>query len=432
MSSGGQSVTGGTRWGADRRSEVLTPAMSGAVSVYQLTTEGPEELGEATIGLGANFSLGAPGLEVQSWKSGRLVLQVRSADGRRAEGFISVAAFAEITRRAGPIAPRLLAVLAGTETPADVAAIMSWFHEDPRRLAGTMPINIGGGADETKKDNERNRMVAVGELNSSYAVPVAGGIGAETGGAASWRRFMEHVFAAFRERRSPFGRTTAGRKGEDDDDDDNFDGAPDSDPVDPAVTRSLVVFQRLFELLLSPENAPRHAITAFDLTQYVCERLQPDVGLAKAWLDRLVDVLTRVPPPADRREDVAAAILVLLACDYEPRHARTARAQLFQLGFPISGEAPSSEHVQGFQSVLIQTIGISEIWERVQTARTFSEQTRAYLSALKKGQPSTGYEDLPKEAPEEWPVLEDAFSSQDSREKIIVLNKWSNACPRHH
>jgi hypothetical protein len=104
--------------------QVLTPAMSGAVSVYQLTTEGAEKLGEATIGADANFSLGAPELEVQSWKGGRLVLQVRSADGRRAEGFISVAAFAEITRRAGAIAPRLFALLAGTETPADVAAIM--------------------------------------------------------------------------------------------------------------------------------------------------------------------------------------------------------------------------------------------------------------------------------------------------------------------
>src|SRR5256885_11258985 len=56
------------------------------------------------------------------------------------------------------------------------------------------------------------------------------------------------------------GRTTAGRKGEDEDDDD-VDAAPDSTPADPAVARSLEVFDKLFELLLSPENAPRHAIT---------------------------------------------------------------------------------------------------------------------------------------------------------------------------
>lgn len=275
--------------------QVLTPAMSGTLSVFQLTTEGTQKLGEATLGPDATFNLGAPGLEVQSWKGSRLVLQVWSADGRRAEGFVSVAAFAEITRRAGALAPRLLAVLAGTETPADVAAIMSWFHEDPRRLAGTIPMRIGGGVDEREDDNGRDRTIAIRELNSSYAVPLTTTIGPGTSGTASWQRFMEHVFAAFRERRGPFGRTTAGRKDEDEDDDDS-DGAPDSAPVDPAVARSLEVFGRLFELLLSPENAPRHAITAFDLTQYVCERLHPDLGIAKAWLGRLVDILIRIAP----------------------------------------------------------------------------------------------------------------------------------------
>jgi hypothetical protein len=407
--------------------QILTPVMSGAVSVFQLTTEGAEELGEATVGPDATFSLDAPGLEVQSWKGGRLVLQVQSADGRRAEGFVSVAAFAEITRRAGALAPRLLAVLAGTETPADVAAIMSWFHEDPRRLAGAMPMRIGGGADEHEEENGLSRTIAVGELNSRYAV--AANIGTESVGAASWRRFMEHVFAAFRERRGPLGRTTAGRKGEDDDD---FDEAPESAPIDPAVARSLDVFEKLLAFLLSPENAQRHAILAFDLTQYICERLQPDFGIAEAWLDRLVYVLASVAPPADRREDIAAAILVLLACSSEPSRVRIARARLLRLGFSVSGGPPSSERVQGFQSVLIQTTGFAESWEAVKTVRTFAEQIRAYLCALKTGQPSTEYGDLPKAASEEWPVLADAFNSQESRRRIFVLEDWSTACPRCH
>ena len=58
-------------------------------------------------------------------------------NGRQAEGFVSVASFADITRRAGVIGRRLFAVLAGTETPEDVAAIMSWFYEDPQRLGET-------------------------------------------------------------------------------------------------------------------------------------------------------------------------------------------------------------------------------------------------------------------------------------------------------
>jgi hypothetical protein len=64
--------------------------------------------------------------------------------------------------------------------------------------------------------------------------------------------------------------------------------------------------------------------------------------------------------------------------------------------------------------------------------RTFPEQTRAYLSALKTGHPSTEYPDLPKAAPQEWPVLQDVFTSPNSRDRILVLEKWSNACPKHH
>jgi len=410
--------------------QILTPSMSGAVSIFQLTTEGAEELGDAALDSDAAFSLQAPGLELQSWKGGRLVLEVRSADGQRAAGFVSVAAFAEIARRAGPLAPRLLAVLAGTETPADVAAIMSWFHEDPRRLAGANPLRISSGGDEQEEVDERGRTIPVAELNSAYAVPAAGHPGAEADGA-SWRRFMEYVFSAFRERRGPFGRPAAGRKGDDDDDDDD-DGKPSSDSEDPAVPRSLEVFEKLLDYLLSPNNVSRHALTGFDLAQYICERLQPDFGIVKTWLARLVDVLAVAAPPADRREDVAAAILALLACSDEPNGARIARTRLLRLSYPLSGEAPSSERVQGFQSVLIQTTSFAEAWVQVQTVRTFPEQTRAYLLALKTGHPSAECPDLPNAVPEEWPVLQDALTSPNSRNRLLVLDKWSSACPIHH
>ena len=93
---------------------------------------------------------------------------------------------------------------------------------------------------------------------------------------------------------------------------------------------------------------------------------------------------------------------------------------------------PSSERVQGFQSVLIQRTGFAEAWAQIQMVRTFHEQTRAYLSALKTGRPSTEYPDLPKAAPEEWPVLQDAITSPNSRERILVLERWSSACPKCH
>lgn len=123
---------------------VLTPKMTGPGTVYHLATIGPELLGETTLAVDGAFRISAPKLEERSWRGGRLVIRVQDQKGRQAEGFVSVASFADITRRAGLLGRRLFALLAGTETPADVAAIMAWFHEDPQRLAAADPNALHG------------------------------------------------------------------------------------------------------------------------------------------------------------------------------------------------------------------------------------------------------------------------------------------------
>lgn len=94
---------------------------------------GAERIGNTEISADGAFRIAAPALEERSWRGGRLVIRVTDKNDRAAEGFVSVASYADITRRAGAIGRRLFAVLAGTETPEDVAAIMSWFYEDPQR-----------------------------------------------------------------------------------------------------------------------------------------------------------------------------------------------------------------------------------------------------------------------------------------------------------
>jgi hypothetical protein len=404
--------------------------MKGVVTVFQLTTEGADELGKAELAEDATFKLKAPGLELQSWQGARLVIQALGSGGQRAEGFVSITAFAEITRRAGPLANRLLAVLAGTETPEDVAAIMSWFHEDPSRLAAFTPSKIGTLGKEQDAKQVSERTIAVAKLDSSYALPPPATADIDSA-AASWRRFMEQVFAAFRQRRGPFGGTTAGSRS-DDEDDDELNGVPNSNPVARAVFKSLQVFEDLFDLMLSPDNAPRHAIAAFDLTQYVCERLQPDAAIAKIWLERLVHALSMASLPADRLESVAAAVLVLVACGNEPDAVRSARARLLRIGYKLTKGPPSEENVEGFQSVLPPLRSFEEIWAQVQNVRTYAEQTKSYLAALQTGQPSGDFSDLSKAVPEEWPTLCNAIASHNKDQRILVLDRWTTACPRHH
>jgi hypothetical protein len=134
--------------------EVLTPRLGGVVSVSLVSNLGPELIAEPTLSADGRFQVSAPTLEEKSWTSGRLVIRVEDKRGRQAEGLVSVASYAEVTRRAGIIGRRLMDILSGNETPADVAAVMSWFYEDPTRLSELAPEEISGGSQDTDASAE--------------------------------------------------------------------------------------------------------------------------------------------------------------------------------------------------------------------------------------------------------------------------------------
>ena len=406
---------------------MLTPAMKGHVSVFYIDSVGPELLGEVSLSGDATFRIKAPGLEgILARRTARH--RVRSKDGKQAKGFVSVASFVDITSRAGSVGRRLFAILAGTETPADVAAIMSWFYEDPQRLAGLGPEAISGGSDDPATSPESTAMVTVAELDSSYASAVTAGLGKDTTASRSWFRFINHVFAAFRERRGPFGRTGAERKGEDEEDKQAENGS-EPNGEDPAIKRSVEVFGRLFDGLVFPEGTSRHVIMAFDLTQYVCERLQPEAPQV-TWLERLIKAFLGVgvePEPAQRCGGGDSGSLG----DAVTTGRGSLGARLASSGGHGHVRPPPSSHgVQGFRSTLPETIGFEELWQRVQSVRTYPEQVRSYLRAVKERKPGTDYSDLAQEAPEEWPVLEAAVTSEYSRKKILELDHWQDSCPR--
>lgn len=409
--------------------EVLTPKLRGPATVYYLTRMGSETLGQTTLGADGTFRIRAPKLEEGSWREGRLVIRVRVPDGRQSEGFVSVASFGDVTRRAGLLGRRLFALLAGTETPADVAAIMSWFHEDPGRLTTGLPETIGGGAGAEILDTS-DELIPIADLSIPYDEAFSAASPREANAQQNWTRFIDHILLAFRERRGPFGRAGTGRVG-DDEDDDGSDGPTEPAEDDPAVAKSLVVFERLFELLTKPGGPSRNALIAFDLTQYVCERLQPDPAQAKHWLDRLVKALSNAIVSEQRRDDVAAAILVLTASS-KPGLERWARGSLLRIGVALSGEPPSMAGVAGFQSMLPPQVTVPELWARLCNLRTFGEQVSSYLRTWELGKASDGYEELPSHAPNEWPLLEGAISSPKLRERVVFAKAPFGACPRCH
>jgi hypothetical protein len=409
--------------------EVLTPKVTGSATVFMLAGTGPEKLAEATLSSGGRFSVSAPLLEERSWTGGRLVIRVQDARGRQAEGFVSVVSFGDITRRAGLLSRRLFALLAGTETPADVAAIMSWFHEDPDRLAPAAPlpaISRAGG----RKSEEGDELIPVAALSQQYTEALAA-MAHHPSAQRNWSRFMDHIFAAFRTAREPFGQTAAGGVG--DDDDDAAAGSTDDDatPVyDTAIEKSLIVFDRLFDLLTRPDAPKRHALIAFDLTQYVCARLRPDAEQARTWLERLIRMLIDTDVPEDRRGDVAAAALTLAAMAPDTPAYRRARRCLLRLQIDLDGAPPDPKGVRGFATLLPQQISFADLWPHVRTIRTFEEQLRAYRRALANRVASEGdYPDLRREASDEWPTLEAAVTSAKMRSHVVIAPPGTDACP---
>jgi hypothetical protein len=408
--------------------EVLVPRLSGAVSVSYVTGMGTELIGTTDVSADGAFRITAPALEERSWLGGRLVIRVTNHEGRAAEGFVSVASYADITRRTGAIGRRLFALLAGTETPEDVAAIMSWFYEDPERLTNVLPA--GGGASSKSGDSEEVTMISVAEL-------VIGNLAAETSkrnrteakAHRNWTRFMNQIFSAFRQRRERTNTEAGTEKDEEGDDGPTPDTSNDADAA--AIEKSLTVFERLFDLLLSDEPSARNAIVAFDLTHYICGRLQPDLNRIKDWVDRLIFTLLKISVPPERRDDVVATILLKAGALAERNVDRWARDSLLRMDMDFSAGIPSMDSVSGFSAVLPQRATAVDIWSRVQDIRTYEEQVRAYMLVLKGGKPSIEYRELAKEAAEEWPIMEDALTSPSVRSRILELDRYKEFCPTH-
>jgi hypothetical protein len=135
--------------------------------------------------------------------------------------------------------------------------------------------------------------------------------------------------------------------------------------------------------------------------------------------------------PPERRGDVAAAVLTLLGMAPEVGACRWARGCLLRLGIDFSGEPPAADPVKGYIAALAPQTSFAELWPRLRALRTYQEQVRSYLRALKDGQPSAdGYSDLRHDAREEWPVLEEAITSEKARRRLAVMSQASETCPR--
>jgi hypothetical protein len=402
--------------------QVLHPGWNGAAAAFLMTSDGARPLGSIQLDNRSQFSVHVSGLEVEILQGHRFILAIETKSAR-AEGFISVTAFSEISRRSGALASRLIALLAGNETPADVAAIMSWICEDPNVLNRDLFVSRGSPANRGLIDAERT--IAVDDLRASLDEGASGQPPGKKDPDASWKRFIEAFLASLRQRRGPF----QGQPGNPIRDDEENEEESEREPKDPGVERSMGIFPRVFNALLTEDNAQRFFTVAFDLAQYVCRRLEPQKSEIVEWLRILIHVRNKYALQLERPENVAAVILVLYSNDLSMDGVRGARLQLLRMNRVPEGACPDMSAVDGFRSALAPEVDFDEQWERIKNVRTMPEQVRAFLKAVETNIPTSEYPDL-RSSRDEWSTLANVFNDPDSRDDFKAVPKGTTACPR--
>ncbi len=363
---------------------VISPFPSGEGSVFHKKEATWVPLGATRVASDGHFDLKIRNLQENIWIGKQLVMRLVSDNGKIAQGFISLPEGREITRRLGSVASNFYAILNGTETPGDIAAIMAYFQQHPESLS----VKPFEGVDRKDSNDGKNLTVNV----SGLLIPGVGNaqsFHSEGSNAAGWQRFMQDVLASFRQPRGPIEpeedtdesdvseprAAGAARKRE-------VDRRKDNERQKAAAMGS---FKRLFELLLSEPKEHPNTRMAFELAQFVCERLNIDSPEAKRYLDRIVESFSAGGLREEDRMTAVVAALIWggrLNPGGELSVPAVVRRRILRLGTDPSGPMPDVSIAQGFAGILPPLIDLPRLWDSACSVRTAQEEIRQYRESM--------------------------------------------------
>jgi len=399
---------------------VVTPFPSGEVQVSRVSAAGEVPVGSTNIDGSGNFSFMAGNLEMQAWSNEGFLLRIVAPSGDSASGFVMFTGLSDIRNRVGGASGSFFAFLAGTETPNDVAAIMDWFHEHPSALAMKHPF---ASLSSEKSGPSELTVDVAGLLDSSESVSSDFPIAARTG-APAWHHFMQSVLHCFQESRGPLtvqGEDSPIREAEAD----IAERTGASVLPDEVKEKPLRAFSRLFNTMLQATAPNVDVGLAFRITQYVCERVEPEATVVFDYLKRLVDAFTQHLAKDSDREIATAAVLLRAArlnVQSQMLLARATRSDLLRLGADLNGCAPDMSLVRGFIHLLAIKEDFAALWAAVSQVRTPQEEVRAYHCDTRKELADTDYPFL--SSTPEW-----AFLKNGNRRGIHIMSRYSDVCP---
>lgn len=402
--------------------QVLTPAMSGPARLEQVTSMRSDDLGPVVIGPAGEFRLEAPGLELQAWNAGRLVLRVSNGQGA-AEGYASSAAATTIGRRLGVMAQRLFAFLAGSDTPDDVAALFDWISHDPARLPSLMSPQADRGGRES---GHEETFVQADDLVWTPALSGPGG--KEAREARIMMRLVDQLRSALRGTKAPFEPPVT------DSDDQSDDGANPADlrrrqqRHDAALARSETLTAEFLDWALDSARVGVWGVLALELLNHMAQRLNWPADQTLNWLERIAAALTPESVTAEDASLVAGSVLAL-SVRLRPE---VIRAHLIRLQFSIDGEAPDPSEAPLF--TLTGAVGIGQIWEEIRRVRSVEEVVAEFVRAIRNPSDTSpealSASPLKAWCPDEWPLLLASLTDERARRQILFGRRRQSACPK--
>ena len=414
---------------------VFSPVGIGSGTAYLNGSRGLEPLCNFKLDDDNCIEIDAPQLEIRSWQGERLTLRLESQDGQVSEGFISVSAFQNVKRRAGAAAPSIFAILAGTEAPEDVAAMLAWFQENPDAINLSSKSETGGG--EGVDDFKAEPNIRVDHLNKDHARDPRGER-VSFGGSdlPGWRRFIELLYSALQERRGPIGFTPTGDSAEDMEETEGEGGADFNEEMEThylRASRAYFELDRLVDNFTGERANSRSVSAALYVCLYVCDRLAPEQERVTGWFGKIIRALSKISPEGELLNDGAAATTIYAASVSLPNPPLFARNILSRMGFTRFDEPPSFKGVEAYSDLMKPLLNYQALWAQVQTTTTMNEQRAIYLQDLETGvDRSDQYPDFLERVGELSPRLLEAITDPTAKARIHFVDEIVEACPKHH
>lgn len=404
---------------------VLTPFAPGEVKAELETVSFPVALGSTKLDSARMFRLRASGIEKHLWSGMGCVLKL-SNSSETARGFVALPGFASVIRHGLKISRHIASVLSGTETPADVVAMMTWFYENPELLSESP--STGGSAQSKENGQEEQQEISVAELIASSDQEGRGFPTANADPDAGWKRFMQGLFATFQKPRGPLVSDNRPDTGMENDDASSEDPSSDDDNEhQEQLQTALTSFDRLLWIMLDSPRGNAEPGMVYQLTQYVCDRLEPDNQIVGEYLNKLIAFFLRATLNSAARQHAVEAILIWAAqlpqLTSDPLYsAKYARRKLLAIEARTCGVEPSVDPLSGFARILVPGFDFGKLWAQIGSVATIQEEIRKYQVTAPAQRERSSFSYLGQ--------YDELFEPPHrGRDRFRILAQYSEVCP---